>query len=257
MTEEGICASARTGFCYLRDCSEGAAWGITLAEATRHLADDYAERYGTDPDTTISEICTSYLKSLDAPAGDGGPPRFAMAPRVSPVASPTENTDRTPILGPLSADKIPDYVAAIGEQKSKAGLVFLFQGAPTETKNLKKLFRRALPGGVFGDRKPATDASGEIVCGWAIGSMPPLFVGALLRRVFELCAQHGFHVEQLHLLEEMSDGTRRVRVIAGPGAEAMSDGREGEEVIQDVALGSDSQAPQVTPAVGAEGGAES
>lgn len=58
--------------------SEGRAWGITLADVTRHVASAMAKAYGSESSEVISQIRDSFLRELDKPtsevAGEFQPP---------------------------------------------------------------------------------------------------------------------------------------------------------------------------------------
>ena len=50
--------------------SEGRAWGILLADVTRHIATAMESAYSTDRTKIIEEIRDNYLKELGKPTSD-------------------------------------------------------------------------------------------------------------------------------------------------------------------------------------------
>jgi hypothetical protein len=162
-----------------------------------------------------------------------------------------------PTYSPPSTSNISTYVKAIGETFPASILLGFFEGPPSQANAFKKNLPEAPEDLFFDVKADRDDKVAEPVCGWAINAKSPEELTALLINIFTACRLHDHMVTRLTVLDVTSDGRRHARVIAGPGAEAMADGREGEEVIQDVALANDSQAPQVIPAAGAEGGAQS
>ncbi len=53
-----------------RDVPEGRAWGVILADVTRHVAMAMEARYSADPTEMIREIRENYLKELGNPTSE-------------------------------------------------------------------------------------------------------------------------------------------------------------------------------------------
>jgi hypothetical protein len=49
---------------------EGRAWGVILADVTRHIAEEMEAACSADRAQTIQEIRDSYLEELDSPTSD-------------------------------------------------------------------------------------------------------------------------------------------------------------------------------------------
>jgi hypothetical protein len=68
IAEERLWCSIKTGFYKRRgDVSEEKAWGVILADTTRHIADALAADFGMDPSETIQLIQESFIAELDKP----------------------------------------------------------------------------------------------------------------------------------------------------------------------------------------------
>lgn len=79
IAEQSLWCSLRIGFYQDREINEPEAWGVILADATRHIANALAKQLGTNADATIELVRKSYDTELDRPTSpaEGG---FAAPP---------------------------------------------------------------------------------------------------------------------------------------------------------------------------------
>ena len=71
IAEQGLWCSIKVGtYRDAANVAEETAWGIILADATRHLANALAKEYGTHPADTIRLVRQSFLNELDKPTSE-------------------------------------------------------------------------------------------------------------------------------------------------------------------------------------------
>lgn len=71
IAEQQLQSSIKVGMYWeTMNIPEGRAWGMILADVTRHIATALESRYSADRDKVIKEIRDSYLSELGNPTSD-------------------------------------------------------------------------------------------------------------------------------------------------------------------------------------------
>ena len=67
IAERGLHCSLKVGMYREMDIHEERAWGILLADISRHVANAFSSEFGADVATTLEVIRQSYLEELARP----------------------------------------------------------------------------------------------------------------------------------------------------------------------------------------------
>ncbi|HEX6119963.1 MAG TPA: DUF5076 domain-containing protein [Dongiaceae bacterium] len=70
IAEKGLHCTINVGMYEKHRVPEAEAWGMILADVTRHVADALRTRHGTDVAVTVDRIRESYLTELDSPTSE-------------------------------------------------------------------------------------------------------------------------------------------------------------------------------------------
>jgi hypothetical protein len=70
LRKKGLHCTINIGMYENHRVPEATAWGMILADVTRHIADAMRDEHGTDTNVTIDKIRESYLDELDSPTSE-------------------------------------------------------------------------------------------------------------------------------------------------------------------------------------------